>query len=489
MAHENYKTLTPKELSEMFAGVEFKTPPMHHQLVSLAWALNRDDERVFFWHDVGTGKTLIALYLYRLWGARKVLVVAPNSVIQTQTWQAQIKEHTDDDCVQLTGTAKERQELTNSPARFHLLNYEGLKSVFGKKNPEGKGWMADKTAILNCNYDGLVFDESHHLSDPKTLQTNIAAAVSQIIPRAILMTGTPIKTSEIDLWAQYYVLDHGDALGPSFYKFQSACFNRVSMGSFYKFFIRKGARARILNRIQKTTLRYEAPECVDLPEIIEHNHFIELSPAHRKIYDEALSGIREDLLEKKWSDEKIVAASSQLIQIAKGFLITPEGNVVLPGKNAALEELREILRATAALGRKILVCHCFVEEGRMIEKLCRKMNLKFSSLRGEIKNKTAHYNKFIDPNGSSVLIFHPRSAGEGVNLQMANHLVFFSFGQLGAVMRQQVRGRIHRAGQKKSCVMFDLVAKNTVEEAIYGRLNEKVEVSRILLDYIRGKKK
>lgn len=489
MSHEAYKNLTVDDLHAMFSDVKFKTKPMHHQLASLAWGLD-GRKKIMLWHDIGTGKTLIALYLTRLWRAQKTLVVCPNSVIRT--WQEQIEQHTDQGYLVLNGTAKKRQELSKQAAPFHLINYEGLRSLFSQRVEERVGdkkkfrWIPDSELIRQNDYDCLVFDESHHLASPKALQTNIAFALSKLIDKTILMTGTPIASSELDLWAQYYLIDRGASLGDNFYRFQNSYFSRVSFGAYFNYFIKKGCREKILKRITPNTLRYEASECIDLPELIEHQHFIPLSPAHRKVYDSAFGDIREDCLREKKSEQYLITSVQQLVQIAGGFLIDDGEYIRLPGTNAKLDELREILKATASLGRKILVCHCFVEEGRMIEELCRKMKLRYSSMRGEIKNKELNYKRFIDPKGSSVLIFHPRSAGEGLNLQIANHIAFFSFGMLGIVMRQQAIGRIHRAGQKESCVVFDLVAKDTIEEAIYRRLNEKVAVSRILLDHIRG---
>ena len=134
-----------------------------------------------------------------------------------------------------------------------------------------------------------------------------------------------------------------------------------------------------------------------------------------------------------------------------------------------------------------MICHNFVYEGRILEALCRRMELKFAALRGEVRDKDGQYEKFVDPKKNcNVLIFHPQSAGEGLNMQMAHHTIFFSFAFLGVIMRQQVIGRTVRAGQKHPCTIHDLIMVDSIEEARYDRLNEDVTNSQILLDYIRG---
>ena len=53
-------------------------------------------------------------------------------------------------------------------------------------------------------------------------------------------------------------------------------------------------------------------------------------------------------------------------------------------------------------------------------------------------------------------------------------------------MRQQVIGRIVRAGQTKTYTIHDLLVVDSVEEYRYENLQVDVALSTLLLDYIRG---
>jgi len=280
------------------------------------------------------------------------------------------------------------------------------------------------------------------------------------------------------------VLDGGRTLGNSFFRYRQTYFYKAG----FDWKIKQGARTSILNKIAPVTLRYEAAECSDLPELQIHRIDVDIHDDHRRVYKRLLDGLLVEL--KQGTLDPTCNSAEKLLQVCSGFLIGPQGvPEVLPGTNEKIEALQDVLQQTAKQGQKILVCHVYQQEGRLIEQLCRKMHLPFSSLRGEVKDKDTQYARYKDPNGTRVMIFHPKSAGEGLNLQFGHYLSFFSLGRVGIVMRQQIIGRILRTGQKNNCVVFDLVTRDTVEERLYDNLGTGIETSKILLDYIRGQKR
>jgi superfamily II DNA/RNA helicase len=67
------------------------------------------------------------------------------------------------------------------------------------------------------------------------------------------------------------------------------------------------------------------------------------------------------------------------------------------------------------------------------------------------------------------------AAGEGVNLQVANLMVNYDLPWNPNRLEQRF-GRIHRIGQQEVCHLWNLVAKETREGAVYHRLLEKLRV-------------
>ena len=72
------------------------------------------------------------------------------------------------------------------------------------------------------------------------------------------------------------------------------------------------------------------------------------------------------------------------------------------------------------------------------------------------------------------------AAGEGVNLQCANLMVNYDLPWNPNRLEQRF-GRIHRIGQQDECHMWNLVAKETREGAVYHRLLEKLAVESLAL--------
>ncbi len=92
--------------------------------------------------------------------------------------------------------------------------------------------------------------------------------------------------------------------------------------------------------------------------------------------------------------------------------------------------------------------------------------------------KTAMHAFLHDP---AVLIMVANdAAGEGVNLQRAHLMVNYDLPWNPNRLEQRF-GRIHRIGQTEVCHLWNLVANETREGAVYARLLEKLEAARAAL--------
>lgn len=85
-------------------------------------------------------------------------------------------------------------------------------------------------------------------------------------------------------------------------------------------------------------------------------------------------------------------------------------------------------------------------------------------------------NRFLNDPEVAILVATD-AAGEGVNLQRAHLMVNCDLPWNPNRIEQRF-GRIHRFGQKEVCHLWNLVASNTREGAVYQRLLEKLEVER-----------
>ena len=81
---------------------------------------------------------------------------------------------------------------------------------------------------------------------------------------------------------------------------------------------------------------------------------------------------------------------------------------------------------------------------------------------------------------SVVVMVANDAAGEGVNLQRAHLMVNYDLPWNPNRLEQRF-GRIHRIGQAEVCHLWNLVAQDTREGEVYGRLLEKLETARAAL--------
>lgn len=77
-------------------------------------------------------------------------------------------------------------------------------------------------------------------------------------------------------------------------------------------------------------------------------------------------------------------------------------------------------------------------------------------------------------NADTIILLATDAAGEGVNLQVANLMVNYDLPWNPNRIEQRF-GRIHRIGQTEVCRLWNLVAKNTREGDVFGRLFQKLE--------------
>ena len=92
---------------------------------------------------------------------------------------------------------------------------------------------------------------------------------------------------------------------------------------------------------------------------------------------------------------------------------------------------------------------------------------------GPLDDKIAAAEKFWEENGARILI-STSAGGEGINLQIARILFNYDLPWNPMAVEQRI-GRIHRFGQKEVSQVYNLVAKDTVEENIYTLLWNKLD--------------
>ncbi|MGQ0652821.1 MAG: DEAD/DEAH box helicase [Betaproteobacteria bacterium] len=92
---------------------------------------------------------------------------------------------------------------------------------------------------------------------------------------------------------------------------------------------------------------------------------------------------------------------------------------------------------------------------------------------GPLEDKIAAIERFWEEDGAKFLI-STSAGGEGVNLQIGRVLFNYDLPWNPMAVEQRI-GRVHRYGQQETVQVYSLLAEDTVEERIYGLLDQKLE--------------
>ena len=110
----------------------------------------------------------------------------------------------------------------------------------------------------------LILDESSLIKSPTTIRFK---TLKKMMPLwsdyRLCLSATPAPKGYHNLWTQYFMLDKGERLFNSYYRFRGAYFNYTGP-PLYKTTLRKGGFERIRDKIKDITYRLEGDDYLDL---------------------------------------------------------------------------------------------------------------------------------------------------------------------------------------------------------------------------------
>lgn len=300
----------------------------------------------------------------------------------------------------------------------------------------------------------------------------------------LLLTGTLITNHEIDAFSQYRYLNR-KIFGDSFYRFRNTYFDMVGYGNHIPRF-RSYMQEDFLQKMHSVAFRVTKEECLDLPEIIEEVREIELDPKAMKMYRELESESYTELKDSEVSAVNVLTKLLRLSQLTGGHLTDDDGNSNMVSK-AKLYALEDIIDASVAENKKLVVMARFIPELDDIQELLEKKDIGYAIVRGGIKERAEEIRRFQEDPDCIVFIGQIAAAGLGITLTAASTMVFYSMNYSMSNF-EQAKARIHRVSQKNDCLYIYLIAKGTVDKKVLKSLRNKVDLAKMLVDeYRKGK--
>ena len=171
--------------------------------------------------------------------------------------------------------------------------------------------------------------------------------------------------------------------------------------------------------------------------------------------------------------ETAAALASKLLQLASGS-VYDEGKVAHAIHNHKIEELKELIEE--AQENPVIVCYWFRSSLERLQKAFPQA--KTIDPKGKVLDA---WNKGKVP----ILLLHPQSASEGINLQHGGHIMAFFDIPWSLEKYLQTRGRIDRQGQQDVVRFYHLVTAGTADEWVVERLKQKASVQEAFLARIK----
>jgi SNF2 family DNA or RNA helicase len=431
------------------------------------------------WAGMGMGKTaatLLAIDAHQMTDSRPVLVLAPKRVAQS-TWPDEVKKWSSFSHMEaqpILGTPAQREAaLKNSNANIFTINYENVP------------WLVDQLGE-RWPFAGIVADESTRLKSFRLGGPNgqrarsIGKIAHKHIERWWNLTGTPSPNGLVDLWGQTWFLDRGQALGLTFGAFEQRFFRKIPVGGpGYRVEPMPHAREQIEDLVRQLHITVDPADWFDLREPIMVNRFIELPSSARGLYRDME---REMFMEIGGTEIEAFNAASKTIkclQLANGAAYLGDGDRFREVHDAKIRELESITEE--ASGAAVLVAYHFKSD------LARLM-------------RAFPYARHLDDDPQTIrdwnegrirlLFAHPASAGHGLNLQDGgHHLVFFGH-WWNLEEYQQIVERIgpmrqRQSGHDRPVFIYNIIAKDTVDEVVIARRESKRGVQDLLLEAMK----
>jgi superfamily II DNA or RNA helicase len=388
------------------------------------------------------------------------LVVCPSSLVFH--WEAEARKFTPGLRVLALHGAERRGLLAEIPSHDLLITSYALL-------------RRDAEHYRGLEFDTAVLDEAQHI---KNRQTQNAQAVKAVRARhKLVLTGTPMENSVLDLWSIF------DFLMPGYLGAAEDFRQR------YEIPIMRdrdaGAQARLARRLRPFVLRRRKREvAADLPEKIQQVSFCDLNPEQQAVYQQVLAAGRREVLDSvhtrglAGSRMVVLTALLRLRQICCDLrLLQTGGAAAVSGK---VELFNELLEEVLDGGHRALVFSQFTSMLSLLKEELSARNIRFCYLDGATTDRARVVDQFQRDAGVPVFLISLKAGGVGLNLTGADTVIHFDPWWNPAV-EAQATDRAHRLGQKKVVTSYKLIARGTVEEKILSLQTRKRALTQGLL--------
>lgn len=417
--------------------------------------------------EMGTGKTRTALELLNIRLSRgrvkKCLWFCPCSV--KRNLEIDIMKH--------------------APEMLKYINIVGIQSI----SQSNRIYLE----VLDYVKDGdafLIVDESSLVKNHKALRSQRMHAISTKCEYKLILNGTPVSKSHLDLFSQWYILDWRILGYMSFWSFAA---NHLEYDE-----VVPGKIRNVLNtdylvaKISPYTYQVKKDECLSLPDKTYSRVYYELTEQQSEHYAAIASRLMFDVDEMK--PYTIYRLFSGLQNVISGLnvIITKDDEMVTeplfddPRDNPRIEALMDQI---SMLDEKAIIFCKYTHEIETITKLINEEYGEGTAIEfyGKLSQKSRQENLKKFEEESQFLVANKTCGGFGLNLQFCSYVIYYN-NDWDYATRAQSEDRVHRIGQTSNVHYVDICADDTLDKRILNCLEKKEDLVANFKDELESRK-
>ena len=480
--HSNWKVQAPDawrhRAARQSGDARLECPPLDdlesvlrpYQKQGVAWLqfLRENDFGGILADEMGLGKTLQTLAFLRHVvrqnaGGVPWLIVCPTSLVFN--WVAEARKFTPTlKVLALHGAERHTQFEQLAHSDLIVTSYALIRR--------------DAERYRGLEFDTMVLDEAQHIKNRATQNAQAVKAVRA--KHRLVLTGTPLENSVLDLWSIF------DFLMPGYLGSAKDFRERYELPIIREKNVE--AQQRLARRLRPFLLRRLKQEvAADLPAKLEQVAFCELTADQRDVYQQVIEASRKEVLAAVGaqglakSRMVVLTALLRLRQVCCDLRLLKLENVNPANASGKLDLFGELLEEVMDGGHRVLVFSQFTSMLALLQERLTDEGIEYCHLDGATTNRGAVVQRFQDNPSIPVFLISLKAGGVGLNLTGADTVIHFDPWWNPAV-EDQATGRAHRIGQTKVVTSYKLITRDTVEEKILLLQNRKREIVEATLD-------
>jgi len=425
-------------------------PPLDHQKIAIEKLAG--SKRYILADDMGLGKTTSTILAALETGAKKILIVCPASL--KINWQREIANYSN----RSVFIAEGKKFSTDDD--FVIVNYDILKN-FHDTDPKKK----DESLLLQSNFDLLILDEAHMISNVQAQRTKIINNFAKKIDRVWLLTGTPMTSRPMNYYNLLNLIESPVAQNWKAYAIRY-CQGYQFMAGKRKVWNVSGASnlEELRDRTSKQILRRLKEEVLDLPDKI-------ITPIYLRLRSKEYENLMGEYYD--WYDKNPEESSSLTVQFSK--LMKVRKVIANEKTTQTIEFVENILDQ----GKKVIIFTNFTDT---LQTIYQHFGKQAVYLDGSCSNSVRQQavDSFQNDEKIKVFVGNLKAAGVGLTLTSAEVVIMNDLSFVPAE-HSQAEDRAYRYGQKSNVLVYYPIYDNTIEAAIYDILNKKKEIIRTVM--------